>query len=98
MRHAFRAILEGAPATIANLRAASGLPGPVVEEAVRRLLERGTLVAEAGRITGSRGLSLTEMPHRLVLAGRPHYAFTWMNGRPRAHGRAACSRSPRRRP
>ncbi len=75
MRHAFRAILEGAPATTADLRTASGLPGPVVEEAVRRLLERGTLVAEAGRITGSRGLSLTESPHRLVLAGRLRYAF-----------------------
>jgi len=75
MRHAFRAILEGAPAAIADLGAASGLPGPVAEGAVRRLLERGTLVMEDGRITGSRGLSLTETPHRLVLAGRPRYAF-----------------------
>jgi len=75
MRQAFRPILAGAPATIADLRAASGLPGPVAEEAVRRLLERGTLVMEDGRITGSRGLSLTETPHRLVLAGRPRYAF-----------------------
>jgi hypothetical protein len=75
MRRAFQAILEGAPVTIADLRAASGLPDPVVEEAVRRLLERGTLVMEDGRITGSRGLSLTETPHRLVLGGRPRYAF-----------------------
>lgn len=75
MRQAFRAVLEGAPATVADLRAASGCPGPVVEAAVRRLLERGTLVMEDGRITGSRGLSLTETPHRLVLAGRPRYAF-----------------------
>jgi hypothetical protein len=75
MRHTFRAILAGAPVTVADLPAASGLPGPAVGDAVRRLLERGTLVMEDGRITGSRGLSLTETSHRLVLAGRPRYAF-----------------------
>lgn len=77
MRYAFLAILDGAPATIAELPAALNLPPTSVEGAVRNLLERGTLVVEpgSGTITGARGLSLTETPHRLVLDGRRRYAF-----------------------
>ena len=75
MRYAFRAILEGAPATITDLLVGTGLPRRAADEATQRLLERGTLVEEAGRITGARGLSLTETPHRLMLDGSPRYAF-----------------------
>ena len=75
MRYAFRAILDGTPATIADLPAGIGLPPRTADESAQRLLERGTLVEEDGRITGARGLSLTETPHRLTLDGRPRYAF-----------------------
>lgn len=75
MRHAFRAILHGTPATIADLPVGTGLPRRITEEAAQRLLERGTLVLEDGRITGARGLSLTETPHRLMLDGHQRYAF-----------------------
>jgi len=73
MRHAFRAILEGEPTTIDDLTL--GLPRSSADDTVQRLLDRGTLVLEDGRITGARGLSLTETPHRLVLDGRQRYAF-----------------------
>lgn len=75
MRHAFRAILDGAPATIEDLSVGTGLPRRTADEARQRLLERGTLVEEDRRITGARGLSLTETPHRLTLDGSPRYAF-----------------------
>ena len=77
MRHAFRAILDGTPAKVAELPAAMGLPPSVVEAAVGRLVERGILVVEpkTGQITGARGISLTETAHRLTLDGRERYAF-----------------------
>lgn len=72
MRQAFRAILEGRPATVARLPAAVGLAPAVVEAAVGHLTERGVVVIEpeTGEITGARGLSLTETAHRLFLEGR----------------------------
>jgi hypothetical protein len=77
MRHGFRAILAGRPATVAELPAALSLPPTQVDAAVECLIERGTLVVEpeSGKIAGARGLSLTETPHRLILDGQPRYAF-----------------------
>lgn len=77
MRHAFRALLAGRPATVGGLRDAVGLPPPVVEKAVEHLTERGIILIEpeTGQIRGARGLSLTETSHRLILDGRERYAF-----------------------
>lgn len=77
MRQAFRAILEGRSATVAELPAAVGLAPAVVEAAVGHLTERGVVVIEpeTGKITGARGLSLTETAYRLFLEGRSRYAF-----------------------
>ena len=77
MRHAFQAILAGRPAMVAELPTAMGLPSAVAEAAVERLTERGILVVEpdTGKITGARGLSLTETSHRLILEGQRRYAF-----------------------
>lgn len=77
IRHAFRAILDGRPAIVAELPAAVSLPQAVVEVAVERLTDRGILVVEAhtGEITGARGLSLGETPHRLLLHSGERYAF-----------------------
>jgi hypothetical protein len=49
----------------------------VIESAVARLTELGILVADpaTGWITGARGLSMTETPHRLTLNGHQRYAF-----------------------
>lgn len=76
-RHAFRAILDGRPATVAELPAAAGLPQAVAERAVGRLVERGIIVVEpkTDRIVGIRGLSLVETNHRLALERRQFYAF-----------------------
>jgi len=81
MRHAFRAILNGRPAPVAELQAGVGLPSAVVDTAVQRLTERGILVVEpdTGEITGAHGISLAETPHRLVLDGRQRYAFCAMD-------------------
>ena len=76
-RHAFRAILDGQPATVAGFSAALGLPPASVERAIARLSERGVIVIEPenGWIVGVRGLSFTETSHRLTLDGRERYAF-----------------------
>lgn len=76
-RHAFRAILDGRPATVAELPAALRLSAAEVEAAVGRLTARGIIVGdpETGQIIGARGLSLTETSHRLLLGGHQHYAF-----------------------
>ena len=77
MRHAFRAILEGRPARVAELQAGVGFPPAVVDEAIQRLSERGVFVVEpdTGEITGARGISLAETSHRLLLDGTLRYAF-----------------------
>ncbi len=76
-RHAFRALLDGQSATVAELPAALGLPPAVVEAAVENLTNRGTMVVESdtGRIVGVRGLSLVEANHRFTLEGRQFYAW-----------------------
>jgi len=76
-RHAFRALLDGRPATVDELPAAVGLPEGVAVRAVGRLGERGIIVVEPGtdRIVGIRGLSMVETDHRLTLEGRQFYAF-----------------------
>jgi alkylmercury lyase len=76
-RAAFRELLSGRPTRVESLSVAVGLPAPVVERAVARLVERGTMARDAatGEIVGTRGLSLTETPHALVLDGRRLYAF-----------------------
>lgn len=76
-RHAFRALLDGRAATVAELPAALSLPPAVVEEAARHLTERGIIEVEpeAGLILGARGLSLTETSHLLILEGHRRYAF-----------------------
>lgn len=77
LRHGFRAILDGQPATVPQLPAALGLPAAVVEAAVGRLTERGIIVVEpeTEQIVGARGLSLSETSHCLTLPGRRLYAF-----------------------
>ena len=93
MRLAFQAILEGRPATVAELPAATGLSPNAVRAAVERLTERGTIVVEPDtrEITGARGLSLVATPHHLVLDGRRGYAFCAVDavGIPAALGTAA---------
>jgi len=93
MRHAFQAILDGRPAMVTELPAAMGFAPAVVEAAVERLTERGTIVVEpdTGEITGARGLSLAETSHRLILDGRQRYAFCAVDavGIPVALGTAA---------
>jgi len=76
-RHAFRAVLAGRPATVAELPAALRLRPDQVQAAVTHLVERGIVVVEpeSGQILGARGLSLTETPHRLILQERQFYAF-----------------------
>ena len=76
-RHAFRAILDGQPATVAELPATLGFPPAVVEAAVRNLTERGTMTVESHTkwIVGIRGLSLVETNHRFTLEGRQLYAW-----------------------
>lgn len=75
-RYAFRALLNGRPAKVAELPEAIGLPRAVAEAAVAQLVERGTVIEDnARRIIGVRGLSLTETAHRLTLNGSRFYAF-----------------------
>ncbi|MBI2466859.1 MAG: hypothetical protein HYV62_03425 [Candidatus Rokubacteria bacterium] len=76
-RYAFRAILAGAAATVAELLAALGLPSAAVDAVVAGLSERGTVALEPDpeRIVGVRGLSLVETDHRLTLEGRQLYAW-----------------------
>ena len=76
-RHAFRAILDGRPATVGELPLALSRPPAVVEAAVGLLTEWGIIVVEpeTGQILGARGLSLTETSHRLLLGGHQRYAF-----------------------
>ncbi len=76
-RHAFRAILDGEPATAGELPAALGLSPVAVEAALARLVERGAMVLDphTERILGVRGLSLLETAHRLKLDGRQRYAW-----------------------
>lgn len=76
-RHAFRAILHGRAATVAELPAAVGLPPAAVDAAVGRLVEQGTMAVESDppRIVGVRGLSLVETGHRLTLNSRRLYAW-----------------------
>lgn len=77
LRHGFRAILDGQPATAPELPAALGLPAAVVKAAVQRLTERGIIVVEpeTERIVGARGLSLSATSHCFTLEGRRLYAF-----------------------
>jgi hypothetical protein len=76
-RHAFRTILGGEPALVAELPVALGLSPQAVGAALARLAERGTVAVEPDpdRIVGVRGLSLIESDHRLTLAGRELYAW-----------------------
>lgn len=76
-RHAFRAILDGRPATLAELPEAAGLSPAVAHAAAQRLAERGIFAVEpeTGEITGARGLSLGETSHRLIIGGHQRYAF-----------------------
>lgn len=93
IRRAFQAILEGRPVRAAELPGALGLSPAVVEAAVGTLTERGIIVVEpeTAQIVGARGLSLTETPHRLLLAGQPRYAFCAVDavGIPAALGSSA---------
>lgn len=77
-RHAFRTILGGTPALVADLPSALGLSPQTVDAALARLAERGTVAVERDpdRIVGVRGLSLRESDHRLALAGRP-VLYAW---------------------
>ncbi len=76
-RHAFRAILDDRPATVAELPTALGFSPAVVEAALGKLIERGTMVVEFNteRIIGVRGLSLVDANHRVILEGRRLYAW-----------------------
>jgi len=76
-RYAFRALLDGRAAAVAELPAALGLPPAAVEAALARLVERGTVAVEPdpARVVGVRGLSLVESEHRLTLGRRQLYAW-----------------------
>jgi hypothetical protein len=71
-REAFQELLRGRATRVERLASTLDLPAPVVESAVARLVERGTMArhAESGDIVAARGLSLTETPHTLTLDGR----------------------------
>lgn len=89
----FRSLLEGRPIGPDALAQALGEPAAAVEPVVARLLERGTMERDSstGQLVGARGLSLTPTPHRLILDGRPLYAFCAVDavGIPAALGRDA---------
>lgn len=76
-REVFQGLLESRATRLETLPVALGIPPSVVETVVARLIDRGTVARDpgTGEIVGARGLSLTETPHRLVLSGRPLYAF-----------------------
>lgn len=76
-RAAFQGLLRGRATRIESLASALDLPLPVVETAVARLIERGTMMrdAETGDIVAARGLSLTKTPHTLAIDGHQLYAF-----------------------
>jgi predicted transcriptional regulator len=76
-REAFQGLLHGRATRVESLASRLNLPGAVVETAIARLVERGTMArdAETGEILSARGLSLTETPHTLTLDGRQIHAF-----------------------
>ena len=76
-REVFQRLLRGEATRPETLPSALGMPPAVVETAVARLVERGTLARdpETGQLIGARGLSLAETPHRLAIDGRQLYAF-----------------------
>jgi alkylmercury lyase len=76
-REAFRAILNGEPAGVERLATALHLPLTVVNAAVARLVERGTMALDpaTGEVVAARGLSLAKTVHRLAIAGRLLYTF-----------------------
>ncbi len=92
-RVVFRSLLEGRGIGTDAVARALGEPRAAVEPLVARLLERGTMERDpvSGELVGARGLSLTETVHRLVLDGRPLYAFCAVDavGIPAALGRDA---------
>jgi len=76
-REAFQGLLHGRPTRLDSLARTLDLSVVVVETAVARLVERGTMArdAETGEIVAARGLSLTKTPHTLTLDGHQVHAF-----------------------
>jgi hypothetical protein len=76
-REVFQGLLRGRATRVEILASTLNLPAPVVETAVARLVERGTMArgAETGEVVAARGLALTETPHTLTLDGRQVHAF-----------------------
>lgn len=76
-REVFRGLLHGRTTRLESLPDTVGIPARVVEAAVARLVERGTMArdVETGEIVAVRGLSLMKTPHTLTVDGRQLYAF-----------------------
>ena len=76
-REVFRRLLDRRPTRPETLAVTLDLPPSVVEAAVARLVERGTMTVdpETDELVGARGLSLKETPHRLAINGRQLYGF-----------------------
>lgn len=76
-REVFQGLLQGRATRLERLPRVVGLPAPVVERVVARLVERGTMARDAttGELIAARGLSLTETPHALAVDGHQLYTF-----------------------
>jgi len=76
-RVVFRRLLGGQGIRPEAVAATLEIPLTAVERAVDHLVERGTMErhADSGELVAARGLSLVETPHRLIIDGRPLYAF-----------------------
>ncbi len=76
-RAAFQELLRGRATGVESVARVLRFPASVIETAVARLVERGTMAcdAETGEIVAARGLTLATTPHMLRLDGRQLHAF-----------------------
>ncbi|MBX6340928.1 MAG: hypothetical protein IRY97_00595 [Thermomicrobiaceae bacterium] len=76
-RLAFAALRRGQPLALAEARAALGLDEGSFAALVQRMVGRGLLTVDerGAAITGAAGLSVAPSRHRLLLEGRPLYAW-----------------------
>ena len=69
-RACFKALLDGAPATVSTLSSRLDMTAVAVAQILTALERKGALAMEGGRVTVARGLSQPPTAHRLEVAGR----------------------------